>query len=912
MRLIAPVSNRDAVIGESPPPAQSHTVPQLPAAPVESRAAADIAAAHIQAHIQTDILDSLPANVALLDSAGTIVAVNASWRQFAVTHGFQTSAHGVGSNYLTTCDRVSGEAWLPASRAATGIRSVLRGETPRFSMEYVMELPSGDVWFLLMATPLGGARPGGATVMHLDITARKHDEGHLWRFVAVMDSMADGVFLIDRATMAVTYVNDAACRLHGSSREELMSLKSWEPWFTTRAEMERKYDRIVALGGAAEAEEVKWRRADGRQIWLEIRRHAHCLDGAVSLVILVRDITARKTAESRIHYLNRVYAILSGINTLIVKVGNREELFLEACRIPVEKGGFPACWLGIIDRRIGKLVPMASSGMSAQYLAAVADKLLHGSAEELEESYVISALRDKKISICNDSRNDKRVLAADQHAAHGIRSLVILPLMVADEAVGVLALYARERDFFHDEELRLLAELAGDVSFAIDHIEKQERLDYLAFYDSLTGLPNRNLFLDRLAQFVKNAAPGRTFAVCVTDIQRFRNINDSLGRQAGDALLKQVGEWLLSQVGDAMLVGRLDSDHFAVVLSTVDNEVGAARIVEKMTNAFAAHSFCLDGTVYRMALTTGVAMFPDDGGDSDLLFKNAEAALTKAKTGRDPYLFFAQRMTDTVAGRLGMESQLRQALEREEFVIHYQPKIHLATGRMVGAEALLRWNDPLTGLVPPVRFIPLLEETGLIFEVGRWVLRKAIEDHVAWRRAGYPAVRIAVNVSPLQLRDSSFVADIQRYAQTDDCVSAGLELEITETLIMEDVKRSIAALQVIRELGITIAIDDFGTGYSSLSHLAKLPIDTLKIDRSFIHAMTAGPSELSLVTTIINLAHSFKLKVVAEGVETPEQADILHLLTCDEAQGYLYSKPLPEAAFRQAYLQQAASAPPIP
>ena len=903
MALSAPSSKPETVDEELPLLVQileGNTLLQCSAA---------IAKNHAQAHLQREILDSLPAHVVLLDAAGTILMVNESWNQFASTHGFHASATGIGANYLTACDGVQGEESLSASRAAAGIRSVLQGANLEFSMEYVLELAPGDAWFLMMVAPVGGTRPTGAAVMHLDITARKHDEANLWRFAAAMDSLVDGVFLIDRARMALIYVNDAACRLHGWSREQLLAAKLWEFLSIGRAEMESKYDRILDAGGTAEAEEILWRRADGTQFWAEIRRHVHCLDGAVNVVVLVRDITTRKTAEARIHYLNRVHAVSSGINTLIVRVNNREELFLEACRIAVEKGGFPVCWIGIVDRRIEKLVPVASAGMSPEYLDVLTERLMNSSAETLEPTYIISALRHKQTRVCNDLRNDQYVmLSADQHEAHGIRSFAVLPLMVADEAVGVLALCAGETDFFHDEELRLLAELASDVSFAVDHIEKQERLDYLAFFDSLTGLANRHLFLDRLTQFIRSAeATGQRIAVCVTDLERFRNFNDSLGTAAGDALLKQVADWLVGHVGDAMLVSRLDSDHFAVVLSEVENEAEAVRIVETLINSFAAHTFCLDAMEYRMALKVGVAIFPDDGTESGLLFKNANAALTKAKASRDPYLFYALRMADTVAGRLGMENRLRQALDREEFVLHYQPKINLATGKMAGAEALLRWNDGSTGLVLPARFIPLLEETGLIFEVGRWVLRKAIEDHVQWRRAGYPGVRIAVNVSPLQLRHSSFVDDIQRYARTEDCVSAGLELEVTETLIMEDVKRSIAALKVIRELGITIAIDDFGTGYSSLSQLAKLPVDTLKIDRSFIYDMTAGPSGRSLVSTIINLAHSFNLKAVAEGVETVEQAGMLHKLTCDEAQGYLYSKPLPATAFQKKYLRRVAS-----
>jgi EAL domain-containing protein (putative c-di-GMP-specific phosphodiesterase class I) len=289
------------------------------------------------------------------------------------------------------------------------------------------------------------------------------------------------------------------------------------------------------------------------------------------------------------------------------------------------------------------------------------------------------------------------------------------------------------------------------------------------------------------------------------------------------------------------------------------------------------------------------------------LFRNAEAALKQAKASGERYLFHTHKMTETVAGKLTLENQLRQALDQGEFVLHYQPKVNLSSGKVTSAEALIRWNDPRTGLVPPGRFIPILEETGLIYEVGRWALGKAIEDYLRWRRAGLAAVRIAVNVSPLQLRNRGVVAEIEQAIGIDTHAPDGLELEITESLIMEDVKRNIASLEAIQGMGISIAIDDFGTGFSSLSYLAKLPVDTLKIDRSFVIDMTAAPQGLALVSTIINLAHSLKLKVVAEGVETEEQARLLRLLSCDEMQGFLFSKPVPVEIFKTRFL-----APPPP
>jgi EAL domain-containing protein (putative c-di-GMP-specific phosphodiesterase class I) len=328
-------------------------------------------------------------------------------------------------------------------------------------------------------------------------------------------------------------------------------------------------------------------------------------------------------------------------------------------------------------------------------------------------------------------------------------------------------------------------------------------------------------------------------------------------------------------------------------------------LVEKGLRAFLEHPFHLDEAVFRVTAKAGVAVYPGDGADAETLFRNAEAALKRAKASGQRYLFHTQKMTEAVAGKLTLENQLRQAADKGEFVLHYQPKVNLASGRITGAEALIRWNDPRTGLVPPGRFIPVLEETGLIHEVGRWALKQAIADYLRWKAAGLPAARIAVNVSALQLRHRGFIGEIEELVAVDPQAASGLELELTESLIMEDVKHSIASLQAIRELGVKVAIDDFGTGFSSLSYLARLPVDTLKIDRSFVVDMTTGPQGLALVSTIINLAHSLKLNVVAEGVETEEESRLLALLGCDEMQGFLFCKPVPGEAFEARFADAA-------
>jgi len=631
------------------------------------------------------------------------------------------------------------------------------------------------------------------------------------------------------------------------------------------------------------------------------------LIAAVSGWIVPRDHAERRETEDKLRRLNRLYAMVSGTNALGLRVRDRDDLFKSSCRIAVDQGEFKMAWIGVVDPGELKIVLAAWAGLDEQSVAAIKGLFSTGEVTLQGKTLAARAIRENAAVVCHDVQNDEGVVFGKMHAESGVRSIAVLPLIASDKAIGVFALYTNKPEFFDAAGLLLLTELAGNVAFAIDHIEKQERLDHFAYYDALTGLANRRLFLDRVTQHMLSAASGgHKLAVFLIDLERFKKFNDSLGRAAGDALLKQVAEWLAQNAGNVNLLARVDADHFAAVLPEVRYEADVARSLEKTIAAFLNHPFRLNDAVYRIAAKVGVVLFPDDGTDADTLFKNAEGALKKAKVSGDRYLFYAQKMNDTVAGSLGIENRLRLALEKQEFVLHYQPKVNLASGKPTGAEALIRWNDPQTALMPPARFIPILEETGLIHEVGRWALHKAIEDYQRWRSAGLPAVRIAVNVSPRQLRDRSFVAEIEEAISITPEAAAGLELEITESLIMEDVNHSIVSLLAIRALGVTIAIDDFGTGFSSLSYLSKLPIDTLKIDRSFVVDMVSGAGGVTLVSVIINLAHALKLKVVAEGVETEEQLRQLRLLHCDEMQGYLFGKPVPVEIFETRYLAASA------
>jgi diguanylate cyclase (GGDEF)-like protein/PAS domain S-box-containing protein len=709
----------------------------------------------------------------------------------------------------------------------------------------------------------------------------------------------------------ITFCNAYLLELTGWRLEQILGRDAFEVFlrFERGDSQIRLATQLAATGDKWLQESEIFTRSGERRLvrWNNLRLRSGT--GQVTGVASVgEDITDRRQAEARVAYLNRVYAVLSGINSLIVRVRDRAELFRDACRIATTQGGFPLAMMGTVDRHTMKIVPVALEGEDPGVVAGI--KTILSLSNGTVNTMVEEVMRTKMPAIANDSQNDLRVAFREKHAELGCGSMVVLPVIVENEVAGVLALYAREKQFFHEEEMRLLRELAGDIGFAIDHIDTRERFDYLAYYDALTGLANRNLFLDRLAQHMRSAATGgQQLGLFLIDLERFKNINDTLGQPAGDALLQQVADWLRRTVGNADLLTRSSADHFAVVLPNVTHEEEVGRQVEKTLDEFIAHAFHLNGQEFRIAAKIGIALFPHDGTDAGTLFKHAEVALKKAKVGGDRYLFYAQRMTETVAGRLTLENQLRRALDREEFVLHYQPKVNVATGELAGAEALIRWNDPATGIVPPARFIPILEETGLIYEVGRWALHRAIADYLRWLRAGLAAVRIAVNVSPWQLRHRDFVADIKLAVGIDPAAAAGLELEITESMVMQDFKHNIASLHAIRGLGVCIAIDDFGTGFSSLSYLAKLPVDTLKIDRSFIVDMEGGREGSALVATIISLAHALNLKVVAEGVETAEQLQLLNSLHCDEFQGYLYGKPVPIEVFGAKYLTERVATP---
>jgi PAS domain S-box-containing protein len=453
-------------------------------------------------------------------------------------------------------------------------------------------------------------------------------------------------------------------------------------------------------------------------------------------------------------------------------------------------------------------------------------------------------------------------------------------------------------------------QLAGTIQDVTELKEAEQRIRHLAYYDGATGLPNRQFFTERLAQALAVAKRHHgQIGVLALDLDQFKRINDTLGHTAGNELLAGVARRLAEAVRETDTLGRpesdipvaadasdamarLDGDEFSLLITDLAQYHDAAKVARRLLHEL-RKPFRIGTQEVFVTASIGLALYPLDGEDADTLLKNAGAAMHFAKEqGRDNYQFYSRAMNATALEKLSMESQLRKALERGEFLLNFQPKILASSGQIVGLEALIRWRHPELGLVPPSQFIPVAEESGLIVPIGDWVLRSACLQNQAWRRAGYPAVHVAVNIASPHFRQGGLVASVAAALKESALDPALLEVELTESMLMQGVDATLETLFKLKDMGVRLAIDDFGTGYSSLSYLKRFPLDTLKIDRSFIKDLPRDAEDAAITRAIIAMAHSLKLEVVAEGVESAEQLAFLQQHGCDVVQGYLFSQPL--------------------
>jgi diguanylate cyclase (GGDEF)-like protein len=604
--------------------------------------------------------------------------------------------------------------------------------------------------------------------------------------------------------------------------------------------------------------------------------------------------------EAQKERLTRMLAALSATNEAIIRASSRAELFELVCEAAANGGKFTLTSIALIKPDSEFLDVVAAAGPTAS--SARQARLSSSEAHPGGRGICGSAIRSQQACIINDYLGDPRAAAFHATArSDGTNSGASFPLLVQGQVVGAMSFMSIEKDTFTPEFSELMHRLVDNVSFALENFDRadektraDERIEYLASHDSLTNLPNREMFNGMLRRAIDAAERyRRQFAVLFIDLDRFKVINDSLGHDAGDMLLVEIGGRLRRALRSSDVIARLGGDEFVVILEEAAERPEVERIAGELLSVL-SQPLQLSGHECHTTASIGIAMYPSDGTDMQTLTKNADMAMYLAKEdGKNGFRFFTKEFKTQSIERLTLESALRRALERDQFSLHYQPKIDMASGQITGVEALLRWNHPELGTISPGQFIPLAEETGLIVPIGRWVLKEACAQNMAWQRCGLRPVTMAVNLSPRQFADAQLLYDVDEALLASRMSAVLLQLEVTESMVMRNVSRAIKVLDAIQSRGIRLAIDDFGTGYSSMSLMKQFPIDTIKIDRSFVRDLPIDSEDQAIAQAIISMGKALGMTVIAEGVETVDQETFLRNHACDEMQGFLFSRPLP-------------------
>ncbi|HWI15737.1 MAG TPA: EAL domain-containing protein [Burkholderiales bacterium] len=731
---------------------------------------------------------------------------------------------------------------------------------------------------------------------------RHYNAGSHAQLAAIVDSSEDAVISRDLEYRIVSW-NPAAERLFGYTADEATGQ---DIGILIPPELRDEVGRnrqVLSQGQMLKTYDTVRIAKDGRRIPVSltlspIRDEAGRMTGNS---LILRDISERRDAEQRIERLTRFYAALNETNEAIMRITERDALFERVCEIAVEKGQLALAWIGLVDWENASVRAAAAAGAEVSYVSGACERI---TAARLQgDSPTAAALRNNCAVIHNQAPPDAITPWREVSGQHGLRALAVIPLVQSGNAIGALCLYAREWDYFDPELVLLLRKMADNVSFALDNFVREaqrrraeQRVRHLAHHDVLTTLPNRSLLADRIEVALEQASRrGSQLALLFVDLDRFKLINDSLGHLVGDQALKIVAERLQRCVRASDTVGRHGGDEFLVVLPEIAHVEDAARVAEKIVAEVTGPYFVGEHELATGA-SVGIAIFPDNATDMVELLRNADAAMYAAKqAGRNCYRFYSESMNARASERLQLEHDLRYAVERGELFLEYQPQIEMATGAVVAIEALARWSHPKLGIVPPDRFIALAEESGLILPIGEWVMREACRQRVAWS-ALPSAVRMCINVSAIQFRQPDFPELMTDALRAHGLPPGSVELELTESVVMQGAQGVIAALSGLSAQGLTLAIDDFGAGYSSLSYLRHLPIQRLKIDRSFISDLATSDDAVAITRAILSMGHTLGLEVIAEGVETSAQAGLLRAAACDRVQGFLYCRPVSAAA----------------
>jgi diguanylate cyclase (GGDEF)-like protein len=625
---------------------------------------------------------------------------------------------------------------------------------------------------------------------------------------------------------------------------------------------------------------------------------AFALDRFEAAVRQERAEQAQLEAESKEIALNRMYIALCKTNEAMMRAASRQELFDLVCEAAVLGGHFTSTTIALAQPDDHFMKIASTKGQNADRVRSTAFSVLadHPQGKGLTGT----SFRTKKPCIKNEFLTDASTTHWHKLAERGgTRAGASFPLFRDSEAIGVLLFLSSKEGIFTPEIVELLARLAENVSFAISNFDRsdakrlaEERIRFLATHDALTGVPNRSMFNTVLSDaHQRTKATNGHFAVLFLDLDRFKLINDSLGHSAGDQLLIEAAKRIRANIRAEDVLARLGGDEFIVLLDDLKEKEQVSAIAQRLLEELGS-PFFLGGHECRISCSIGIATFPSDAAEPEELIRKADTAMYAAKAeGKNAYRFYSTELRSQSLEHFVLDADLRRAVENEELFLHYQPKVN-SEGRMIGVEALLRWQHPQHGVIAPATFIPVAEESGLIIPIGRWVLETACRQSILWQSQGLPAISMAVNLSPKQFTDNELLDFLGRVLRETALPPQLLQLEVTESMVMQNVELAASTMRAISGRGIRLAIDDFGTGYSSMSLMKHLPIDTIKIDRCFVQDLGGSAQDRAISAAIITLGRALDMTVVAEGVETAEQDAILKSYSCDEFQGFLFSRPV--------------------